>query len=86
MPVVVSGHRWRQMGANAARLPQLFVLRPEVGAHHVEIVLHRGPRAWIEALGARDDVIARVETADGARLCSVVPGPAFHELAPRLRR
>jgi hypothetical protein len=86
MPVVVSGHRWRQMGANAARLPQLVVRRPSVAAHHVEIVLHRGPRAWIEALGARDDVLLQVETADGARLCSVVPGPAFGELAARLRR
>ena len=86
MPVVVSGHRWRQMGANAARLPQLVVRRPEGASHHVEIVLHRGPRAWIEALAARDDVIAGVETADGARLCSVVPGPAFGELAARLRR
>jgi hypothetical protein len=74
------------MGANAARLPQLVARRPQMALHHVEIVLHRGPRAWIAALGARDDVIARVETADGARLCSVVPGPAFHELAPRLRR
>ena len=86
MPVVVSGHRWRQMGANAARLPQIVARRPAAASHHVEIVLHRGPRAWIEALARREDVIARVETADGARLCSVVPGPAFGELAARLPR
>ena len=86
MPVVVSGHRWRLMGANAGRIPQLAVTRPEAARHHLEILLHRGTRAQIAALRARGDVLLSVETADGARLCSVVPGPAYDELAARLRR
>ena len=86
MPIVVSGHRWRLMGANAGRLPSLAVTRPEAARHHLEILLHRGTRAQIEALRARDDVLLSVATADGARLCSVVPGPAYDELAARLRR
>jgi hypothetical protein len=85
-PVTVSGHRWRLMGANAGRLPQLVATRPEAGRHHVEIVLHRGTRAQIRALAARGDVLARIETADGAALCSALPGPAFGELQARLRR
>jgi hypothetical protein len=84
MPIVVSGHRWRLMGANAGRLPQLVVRRPELAAHHLEIVLHRGSRAQVLALLDRGDVITRIQTADGATLCSVVPGPAFAELAARL--
>jgi hypothetical protein len=86
MPIVVSGHRWRLMGANAGRLPQLAVTRPEAARHHLEILLHRGTRAQIEALRARGDVLLSVDTADGARLCSVVPGPAYGQLAARLRR
>jgi hypothetical protein len=86
MPVVISGHRWRLMGANAGRLPQLAVSRPEAARHHLEILLHRGTRAQIEALRARGDVLHSVETADGARLCSVVPGPAYDQWAARLQR
>ena len=86
MPIVVSGHRWRLMHANAGRLPQLVVRRPELAAHHLEIVLHRGSRAQVQALLGRGDVIERIQTADGATLCAVVPGPAFAELASRLGR
>jgi hypothetical protein len=84
MPIAVSGHRWRQMGANAGRLPQLVVRRPELAAHHLEIVLHRGSVAQVRQMIGRGDILDRIETADGATLCSVVPGPVYAELAGRL--
>jgi hypothetical protein len=86
IPVTVSGHRWRQMGANAGRLPQLTATRPEAGRHHVELVLHRGRRDQLRALAARGDTIARVEMADGTVICSALPGPAYAELQGRLQR
>ena len=86
MPIVVSGHRWRMMGANRSRLPQLTVTRPEAGGHHLEIALVRGTHAQVRALEARTDIVDRVATSDDAMLCAVVPGPRYAELAPRLHR
>jgi hypothetical protein len=86
MPVIVSGARWRMMNANAGRLPQLVVRRPEDAAHHLEIVLHRGSRSEVLGILRRGDLVARIETADGATLCSILPGPAYAELEARLRR
>ncbi len=85
IPVSVSGHRWRMMGLNAGRLPQLAVTRPEQNRHHLEIVLHRGSREQLRMMLGRGDVVDRVVTADGAVLCSTVPGPAYAALEARLR-
>jgi hypothetical protein len=47
---------------------------------HRGLVIRQATRA-----PARDDRLATVTTADGAVLCTVVPGPAFPALAERLR-
>jgi 4-amino-4-deoxy-L-arabinose transferase-like glycosyltransferase len=86
MPVAISGHRWRVMHVNAARIPQISVTRPEQQRHHIEVVLVRGSQAQARALRARADRLVSVQTADGALLCAAVPGPAFAELAARLAR
>lgn len=86
MPVVVSGHRWRQMHLNAARLPEIVVSRPEARRHHLEIVLLRTTREEIARWRRHPGTVARVETTDGALLCTVVPGPAYQELQARLSR
>jgi len=86
MPVTVSGHRWRLMSINAARLPQVTAARPEQQTHHIELVLLRGSQKQGRDLRARADRLVSVETADGALLCAGVPGPAFAELEHRLNR
>lgn len=86
MPITVSGHRWRLMHINAARLPQVTVARPEQRKHHIELILLRGSQQQGRDLRARTDRPVSVETADGALLCAGIPGPAFAELQNRLDR
>jgi len=86
MPITVSGHRWRLMFINAARLPQVTVTRPEQQKHHIELILLRGSQKQGRDLRARADRLVSVETADGALLCGGLPGPAFAELQNRLHR
>lgn len=86
MPITVSGHRWRLMFINAARLPQETASRPEQQTHHIELILLRGSLKQGRDLRARADRLVSVETADGALLCAGVPGPAFAELQNRLNR
>ncbi len=86
MPIIVSGARWRIMMLNRGRIPQLVVSRPEAGRHHLEVVLLRGSLEEVRAQNVRGDLVHRIETADGAVLCIIAPGPGYAELAARLRR
>ena len=86
MPITVSGARWRIMMLNRGRIPQLVVTRPEAGRHHLEVVLLRGSREQVRTQSERSDLVDRIETADGAVLCTIAPGPGYAELAARLRR
>ena len=86
MPITVSGARWRIMMLNRGRIPQLVVTRPEAGRHHLEVVLLRGSREQVRTQSQRSDLVDRIETADGAVLCTIAPGPGYAELAARLRR
>jgi len=86
MPITVSGGRWRIMMLNRGRIPQLAVTRPEAGRHHLELVLMRGRRQELSDQMARNDLVDRIETTDGAVLCAIAPGPRYAELVARLHR
>jgi hypothetical protein len=57
---------------------------PQRNQHHLGIYLARGSIEGVTGLATRTDALYRVQTADGAVLCVVVPGPAFAELEPRM--
>ena len=85
MPVLVSGRRWPLMRLNGPRTPGTVVIPLREQRHHLEIVLLGRSRAYVIETARRRDILARVETADGALLCAVVPGPAWAELEGQLR-
>ena len=82
MRVVIPGHRWRMIGLNATRLPELVVDESGGARYHLEILLVHGTPEEIGIM-ASVGLVAAVTTADGAVLCTVVAGPAFQELANR---
>ncbi len=85
MPVLVSGRRWPLMRLNDPRTPGVVVVPLREQRHHLEIVQLGRSRAYVIETALRRDILARVETADGALLCAVVPGPAWAELEGQLR-
>lgn len=85
MPVIVDGSQWRMIGLNAARIPGLVVDESGDRRHNVEVRLLHGTPDEIREHAARGDRLASITTADGAVLCTVVPGPAFPALAERIR-
>jgi hypothetical protein len=85
MRVVVSGQPWPLIQLNAPRLPDTDFVRLKEDRHHLEIALVQGQRRDVIAIASRNDVLARVTTADGAVLCTLFPGPAWAELEGRLR-
>jgi hypothetical protein len=86
MPVTIWGRQDRLLLLNAPRVPAVAVTLPNRGLHEIEIYLLRGKRADLRAFSARDDVLWRVTTRDGAPLCAVVRGPQYGRLAAALAR
>lgn len=80
-PLVVSGFPPHVVRDEARRRPGLDFARNQKERHHLDVFLLRGTREGVLELAARTDVLHRVETADGALLAIVVPGPAYAALA-----
>ena len=82
--IVISGNPFPLAQLNAARFPDLVFSPPNRGTHHLAVLLNRGSAKGVTELANREDALYRVQTADGAVLCVVLPGPAFAELRPHL--
>ena len=85
MRVVVAGQPWPLIQLNTPRVPDTDFANLEEQRHHLEIALVQGQRRDVIAAASREDVLARVTTADGAVLCTLFPGPSWAELEGRLR-
>jgi 4-amino-4-deoxy-L-arabinose transferase-like glycosyltransferase len=83
--VVVSGRPHHVVRDDAQRFPSLAFTREEEAAHHLEILVLRGPRQDVLELAERTDILHAVTTADGTPLTLVVPGPRYAEVAGPLR-
>ena len=76
MPITVSGARWRIMMLNRGRIPTVGGHSTRSGATSSRSRAHaRIPRASCAQQSGRGDLVDRIETADGAVLCSIVTGP-----------
>ena len=84
MPVIVWGQPHQILTLNAARFGQLSVVPEDTDPHHLQIWLLRGTIAQLRDLAALPVALHRVTTADGAVLCTVLPGSEFEELRRRL--
>jgi hypothetical protein len=83
--VVVSGRPHHIVRDDAQRFASLAFAREEEAAHHLEVLVLRGPRQDVLELTQRADILHAVTTADGAPLTLVVPGPRYAEVAGPLR-
>lgn len=81
-PIAISGTPAHLVQLDAERFPELYFTHPSRG--HLNVQLSRGSVAGVTGLATRPDTLHRVQTADGAVLCVVVPGLAFEELQPFL--
>jgi 4-amino-4-deoxy-L-arabinose transferase-like glycosyltransferase len=82
--VVISGLPHHLVRDDAQRFASLAFAREEEDAHHLEVVVLRGPRQDVLDLARRADVLHAVTTADGTPLTVVVPGPRYAEVAGTL--
>ena len=81
-PIAISGNPWHLVQLDAERFREsLFFTAPFDRRHYLNVRLNRG---GVRELATREDALYRVQTADGAVLCVVLPGPAFAELQPHL--
>jgi hypothetical protein len=78
--VVVSGRPHHIVRDDAQRFASLAFTREEDAAHHLEILVVRGPRQDVLDLARRADILHAVTTADGTPLTVVVPGPRYAEV------
>jgi 4-amino-4-deoxy-L-arabinose transferase-like glycosyltransferase len=78
--VVVSGRPHHIVRDDAQRFASLSFTREEDSAHHLEILVVRGPRQDVLDLAQRGDILHAVTTADGTPLTVVVPGPRYAEV------
>lgn len=83
--VVVSGRPHHIVRDDAQRFASLAFAREEEAAHHLEILVLRGPRQDVLELARRADILHAVTTADGTPLTLVVPGPRYAEVEGLLR-
>jgi hypothetical protein len=77
--VLVSGNPWHLVQLNAERFPQVYFTPPHLNRHYLNVRLARGPAAALRDLAAQP-ALHQVRTPDDVVLCTVSPGPAFHEL------
>jgi hypothetical protein len=83
-PIVISGFPPHLVADNVERFPQLLFTPPPERKHSLTVRLNRGLAKEVAALANDRRALYRVQTADGAVLCVVMPGPAFAELQPHL--
>jgi hypothetical protein len=83
-PLCISGYPYMIVRGNAQRFKSLSPESPTRSAHHIELVLARGPRAALRRLASRQDSLHVIKTADGAPLAYILPGPRFDEVRDRL--
>ena len=83
-PIVISGYPAHLVDDNAERFPPLVFFPPDDRKHSLTVRLNRGVAKYVTALANDTRALYRVQTADGAVLCVVMPGPAFAELQPHL--
>ena len=84
MPIAISGYPPHLVQHNAERFSQVFFIPPAQQKHYLTVHLNRGTANEVTELANRNDALYRVQTADGAVLCVVVPGPAFADLQRQL--
>jgi hypothetical protein len=84
--LVVSGAPHHVVRDDVRRFASLEYAREELEAHHLTIVVLRGPRQDVLDLAGRSDVLHAVTTADGAPLAVVVPGPRYADVQEALRK
>lgn len=77
--LTISGNPAHLVRENLERFPELEFSEGSENRHHFEVKLVRGPRATLRAL-VSNPALYRVETPDGAVVCTVIPGPALGEL------
>jgi hypothetical protein len=80
-PIYVSGSPPHLVEANAARFPEVLWGRRK---HTFEVRMNRGTADGVLARATRSDALYRVQTADGAVLCSVFPGPRYADVKSQL--
>jgi hypothetical protein len=84
VPLCISGRPYSIVRGNAQRFGSLYSEWPFSRAHHVEVVLARGPREGLAQLAARRDILHVIETADGAPLAYIVAGPRIDAVRDRI--
>jgi hypothetical protein len=84
VPLCISGEPYTIVRGNAQRFKSVYPEYPSRHAHHIELVLARGPRTALQQLASRQDILHIIKTADGAPLAYVLPGPRFDEVRDRL--
>ena len=84
--LVVSGAPHHVVRDDVRRFGSLDYAREELGAHHLELVVLRGPRQDVLDMARRGDVLHAVTTADGTPLTVVIPGPRYAEVEDALRK
>ena len=85
MSVIVWGQPEHIVEFDAERFPELIVAPDRTDPHHLQVRLLRDSIEDVRTMAARDDIVHRVMTADGAVLCAVYRGPDFEELNQRLQ-
>jgi hypothetical protein len=76
--VTISGNPWHLVQLDAERFPQVAFVPANRNRHYLHIRLARGPVAGLTEL-IEQPSLHQVKTADGAVLCTVIPGPAYSE-------
>ena len=74
------------MRDDVRRFGSLDYAREELGAHHLTLMVLRGPRQDVLDMARRADVLHAVTTADGTPLTVVLPGPRYAEVEDALRK
>jgi hypothetical protein len=85
MQVRVFGRPHHIIEWDGLRFPELVVAQERTDPHHLQVFLLRNSIEDVRMMAARDDIVHRVTTSDGAVLCAVYPGPDFEELSRRLQ-
>ena len=84
--LVVSGAPHHVVRDDVRRFGSLEYAREDLAAHHLALLVLRGPRQDVLDLARRTDILYAVTTADGTPLTVVVPGPRYAEVEEALRK
>ena len=84
--LVVSGAPHHVVRDDVRRFASLDYAREDLAAHHLALLVLRGPRQDVLELARRTDILYAVTTADGTPLTVAVPGPRYAEVEDALRK